>query len=151
MTASKSYLEKVQTKLGAVTAREKVLIQALGEALSEADRSLLDDVRSLTIEHETRRTMILSELQCLAARIGTFPAGERDMEALEYEALDLPYKAIEETVQRPPNDTHVVAGDVCPPNVPANMPANSPEMMPPALPKGGGDWREALANLRKTG
>jgi len=143
MTASKSYLEKVQTKLGAVTAREKVLIQALGEALSEADRSLLDDVRSLTIEHETRRTMILSELQCLAARIGTFPAGERDMEALEYEALDLPYKAIEETAQRPPSDAQIVGGDVCPPM--------NPETMPPAIPKGGGDWREALANLRKTG
>ena len=144
MTESKAYLEKVQTKLGAVTTREKVLIQALGEALSEADRSLLDDVRALTIEHETRRTMILSELQNLAARIGTFPTNERDMEALEYEPLDLPYKAIEETAVMPA-DTHQPAGEDVEPA------ATRPETTPPALSKGGGDWREALANLRKAG
>lgn len=141
MTESKAYLEKVQTKLGAVTAREKVLIQALGEALSEADRSLLDDVRALTIEHETRRTMILSELQSLAARIGTFPAGERDLEALEYEPLDLPYKAIEEPAHMPTDDMDVDEDDV--------EIAVRPGTTPPALPKSGGDWREALANLRK--
>lgn len=142
MTESKAYLEKVQTKLGAVTAREKVLIQALGEALSEADRCLLDDVRALTIEHETRRTMILSELQNLAARIGTIPVGERDMEALEYEPLDLPYKAIEE-VERPPAEPRVMNDGVTPPSLPEAA-SQSPE-------KGGGDWREALANLRKAG
>ena len=142
MTESKAYLEKVQTKLGAVTAREKVLIQALGEALSEADRCLLDDVRALTIEHETRRTMILSELQNLAARIGTIPVGERDMEALEYEPLDLPNKAIEE-VEQPPAEPRVMNDGVTPPSLPEAA-SQSPE-------KGGGDWREALANLRKAG
>lgn len=65
MRESQAYLEKVQTKLRAVSARETVLIQALRKALSEADHCLLDDLRALTIEHETRRTMIQSELQNL--------------------------------------------------------------------------------------
>ncbi len=142
MTDSKNYLEKVQTKLGAVTAREKVLIQALGEALGEADRCLLDDVRALTIEHETRRAMILSELQNLAARIGTFPAGEREMEALEYEPLDLPYKAIGEP-EPARAEPHVANDKVGPPEIPETMQVDAE--------KSGGDWREALANLRKAG
>ncbi|MEM8972704.1 MAG: hypothetical protein AAGD43_11635 [Pseudomonadota bacterium] len=142
MTDSKTYLEKVQTKLGAVTAREKVLIQALGEALGEADRCLLDDVRALTIEHETRRAMILSELQNLASRIGTFPAGEREMEALDYEPLDLPYKAIGEAEQVRA-EPKVVNEKVGPPAIPETMQAE--------VEKSGGDWREALANLRKAG
>ena len=142
MTESQAYLLKVQTKLSAVSARETVLIQALGKALSEADHCLLDDVRALTIEHETRRTMIRSELQNLAARIRTSPIGERDMGALVYEPLGPPYKAIEE-VERPAAEPRLMNDGVALPSLPEAA-SQWPE-------KGGGDWREALANLRKAG
>ncbi len=123
MTKSKDYVDRIQCKLEDVANREQLLIRALGEALSVADRRLLDDVRSLTIEHETRRAMILSELQTLAARIGTFPAAAEPFEAIEHEVPDLPYE---------PDDAELEAS------------AAETEEADAA----GGDWRKALENIR---
>ena len=93
MTKLKQHTEAMHSRLGKIANREQLLIDALGTALSRADQKLLDDVRSLTIEHETRRALILEELQTLAARIGAFPNSEEHIELFEEEALDLPYYA----------------------------------------------------------
>lgn len=124
MTKSKEYVGQIQSKLETVASREEMLVKALGEALSAADRKLLDDVRSLTVEHETRRALILSELQLLAARIGTLPASE-PLDTIEYEPLDLPYEPVDEELEE--TDSEEVG-----------------EMAGPA----GGDWRQALENIR---
>jgi hypothetical protein len=41
--------------------------------LSRADQRLLQDVRTVAAEHETRRAGILKELQSLSARMGALP------------------------------------------------------------------------------
>ena len=131
MAKSKEYVEQIQSKLETVATREQMLIQALGEALSAADRKLLDDVRSLTVEHETRRALILSELQILAERIGTLPASE-PLDTIEYEPLDLPYEPndeeLEETEDSSDDDNKNKLSELSGPS--------------------GGDWRQALENIR---
>ncbi len=119
MTTSKSHIEKIQARLSQVASREQLLIEALGEALSLADKKLLDDVRSLTIEHETRRALILSELQALAARIGAFPASDDGVNVIENDHLDLPYYA----------------------------PGENPNSVQAEEPARGGDWRQAAKNI----
>lgn len=121
MTKPKGHIEEMHTRLNQVATREQLLIQALGDALSRADKKLLDDVRNVTIEHENRRALILSELQTLAARIGAFPTSEEPTAiAQSEETLDLPYFApYEET----------------------NIPEPEPE------PATGADWRQAAQNI----
>jgi len=85
MSESEKHIEKLHTRLQQIAAREQALIDALNEALSAADRKLLDDVRSVTEDHEARRVIIMSELQNLAERIGMFPASDRPVETIEYE------------------------------------------------------------------
>lgn len=133
MTKSKEYVEQIKYKLDDVASREQLLIQALGEALSVADRKLLDDVRSLTVEHETRRALILSELQTLAARLGTFPATAPPLESIEHEVPDLPFE--------PDGAERDLAA---PSHVPAR-PRASQALEPESA---GGDWRKALENIR---
>ncbi|MFM1816958.1 MAG: hypothetical protein RLZ98_3653 [Pseudomonadota bacterium] len=88
MTTSKSHIEEMEARLEEVSAREQLLIRALDDALAAADRRLLDEFRSVAMEHEARRAVILTELQSLAARIGAFPVGEPAMEEITYEHLD---------------------------------------------------------------
>ena len=128
MAKSNDYVDKLRQEVDSVASREQLLIRALGEALSNADRKLLDDVRSLTIEHETRRALILGELQTLASRLGTFPAASDPVEAIEYEPLDLPYQPAEAEPEETPVPPVSAAGDDA---------ANA-----------GGDWRQALENIR---
>jgi hypothetical protein len=80
MTMSKmiELVEEMRTRLTEIAEREQVLVRALGEALTRVDHRLLQDVRSITSEHEARRGAILSELQGLASRIGAFPAVARE-------------------------------------------------------------------------
>lgn len=122
MTKAKEFVEQIQSKLSKVARREQLLIQALGDALGHADRQLLDDVRTLTIEHETRRTMILGELQALATRLGTFPAAEHALDGIEYEALDRPYEPYDEELEDVETGADAFAAR--------------------------GDWRQALENIR---
>ncbi len=116
-TKSNDYINSIHTRMSRVAKREQMLIEALGEALTYADRRLLDDVRSVTIEHETRRAAILTELQELAARIGAFPATADPIDSLEYEAFDLP------------------------PYTPVEEPKKAEQT------SDGGDWRQALENI----
>ena len=87
MTDAQAHIEAMQRRIEQMAAREEKLITALDEALSSADRKLLDDVRTLTLEHEARRTIILNELQSLATRVGAFPASAKPVETIEYEAV----------------------------------------------------------------
>ncbi|MBU2583062.1 MAG: hypothetical protein KJ622_15225 [Alphaproteobacteria bacterium] len=131
MKTSKSHIEGMHAKLAEISNRESVLIAALGEALSLADRKLLDDVRSLTIEHETRRGLILAELQTLAARIGAFPISEDGGNRIDGQGhLDLPYYE---------------TGEV-PPPLPDDDAAEGETRE--AYASRGGDWRQAAMNIR---
>ncbi|MGI9520195.1 MAG: hypothetical protein ACR2PG_00985 [Hyphomicrobiaceae bacterium] len=143
MTKSKDYVEKLHAQLTNVASREQLLIRALSEALSSADRKLLDDVRSLTVEHETRRAMILSELQTLAQRIGTFPASNDALDQIEYEPLDLPYDPEEEELEEPEQLEAVEEVAEVPETVEAAEAAEAVEAV-----EAGGDWRQALENIR---
>ena len=51
-----------------------IVVEALGIELSRHDQQLLQDIRSVVTEHETRRATILDELQGLARSIGTLRA-----------------------------------------------------------------------------
>jgi hypothetical protein len=77
-------VDEMRTRLNEVTEREQALVRALGEALTRVDHRLLQDVRSITSDHEARRGAILSELQGLAARIGAFPAGREPVAQLNH-------------------------------------------------------------------
>jgi hypothetical protein len=80
MTTSKmiELVDEMRARLTEIAEREQTLIRALGEALTRVDHRLLQDVRSITSEHEARRGAILTELQGLASRIGAFPAVPRE-------------------------------------------------------------------------
>lgn len=67
-------VEQMRTRLQEITNTEHELVQALAEALSRVDQKLLQDVRTMSTEHESRRGAILNELEGLASRIGAFPA-----------------------------------------------------------------------------
>lgn len=126
MKTSKDHIQEMQAHLSEIANKEQLLINALGEALSLADKKLLDDVRSLTIEHETRRGLILGELQTLASRIGAFPVDHEGPETIIQQGhLDLPYY---DTGEVPPADAEGVH--------------ENPEA------KRGGDWRQAAMNIR---
>lgn len=86
MSESENHIEQMQLRLQEMAAREQLLINALNEALSRADRKLLDDVRSVTADHEARRAIIMTGLQTLAERIGVFPASDVPIETIEYES-----------------------------------------------------------------
>ena len=66
-----------------------VLVRALGDALSRADQRLLQDVRTVAAEHETRRAAVLRELQSLSARMGALPRSRGPFAALAEQALPL--------------------------------------------------------------
>ena len=76
MTKMVQLVEEMRARLSQIADSEQALVRALGEALSLVDQKLLQDVRSLTTEHEARRAAILYELQGLASRIGAFPTAQ---------------------------------------------------------------------------
>jgi hypothetical protein len=121
MTDAQAHIEAMQRRLEKMAAREEQLIAALDDALSRADRKLLDDVRAITLEHETRRAVIFNELQSLATRVGSFPASPKPVETIEYDS---------------------VAG------TPGQLaPASRPLPVGEALPSRGGDWRAATRRI----
>ena len=71
-------VEELRERLSTIADGEQKLVSSLREALSRFDQKLLQDVRSITAEHESRRSAILNELQGLASRMGAFPP-PRDM------------------------------------------------------------------------
>jgi hypothetical protein len=73
MTSLIEQIEEMRTRMNELGAGEQDLVRALGDALTRADQKLLQDVRSVAVEHEARRGAILNELQSLAARMGALP------------------------------------------------------------------------------
>lgn len=68
-------LEEMRIRMHDLATSEQDLVAALGDALNQADSKLLDDLRNLTSEHESRRGEIVQELQRLASRLGALPVG----------------------------------------------------------------------------
>lgn len=66
-------VEELRERLNTIADTEQKLVSSLREALNRFDQKLLQDVRSITAEHESRRGLILNELQGLASRMGAFP------------------------------------------------------------------------------
>ena len=84
MTKMIQLVEEMRARLNQITDTEQALVRALGEALSRVDQKLLQDVRTITTDHESRRGVILHELQSLASRIGTFPPAREQVPGLEF-------------------------------------------------------------------
>jgi hypothetical protein len=123
MADSENQIELMQQQLELMAAREKVLMAALSEALADADRRLLDDVRSISQEHEARRAHIYSEMQLLADRIGSFPLPAKPVEGVTYKSLELPAVTASKT-NKVPDDSEALGEQ----------------------PKGG-DWRKATEKI----
>lgn len=102
MTRMLQYVEEMQARLTEVARNEQTLIRALGEALAQVDQELLADVRDLTLSHEARRVAILQELQCLASRIGAFPAASEKAQVIAAASAPLPAESAVVEVQEPP-------------------------------------------------
>ena len=117
MSESENHIEQMHLRLQKMAEREQLLIGALNDALSLADRKLLDDVRSVTADHEARRAIIMTELQTLAERIGVFPASDAAIDTIEYE----PAGAVAQPMAEDLNDLEA--------------------------PARGGDWRKAAKKI----
>jgi len=89
MTTLTQQIEALRLRMNQLASGEQELVRALGDALSRADQKLLQDVRSVALEHEVRRGAILNELQSLAQRMGTLPRPRGPFAALEETPLDL--------------------------------------------------------------
>jgi hypothetical protein len=66
-------VEEMHARLTEISASEQALLRTLRDALNRADAKLMQEVRTITAEHDTRRRAVLGELQSLAARLDTFP------------------------------------------------------------------------------
>jgi hypothetical protein len=90
MTNLIEQIEEMRVRMNELAAGEQDLVRALGDALSRADQKLLQDVRLVAQEHEARRSVILQELQTLAARMGALPRPRAPFAVLEEQARDVP-------------------------------------------------------------
>jgi hypothetical protein len=71
------HVDEMRERLRQTAATEQSLVRDLGNALNALDQKLLQDVRQVAAEHQTRRGMILDELEALAGSMGMFlPARE---------------------------------------------------------------------------
>src|SRR5205085_8876831 len=77
-------VEEMRARLNQITDTEQALVRAIGAALSRVDNKLLQDVRNITTDHESRRGAILHELQTLASRIGAFPGVREPVPGLPF-------------------------------------------------------------------
>ena len=84
MTKMIKLIEEMGARLSQIADAENELVQALAQTLSRVDQRLLQDVRKITTEHESRRGAILHELQGLATRIGAFPVARQAASGVEY-------------------------------------------------------------------
>jgi hypothetical protein len=78
-------VEDMRKRLDAIATAEQALIRALGEALNQVDRKILQEVRTIATDHEARRGAILVELQGLASRMGAFPTAREPVAGIAYE------------------------------------------------------------------
>jgi hypothetical protein len=85
MSQMLSLVEEMHVRLNEISASEQTLLRTLRDALNRVDDKLMQDVRTMTAEHETRRSGVLSELQSFAARIGAFPVPRKSALELAHE------------------------------------------------------------------
>jgi hypothetical protein len=112
-------VEEMHVRLNEISSSEQALLRALRDALNRVDDKLMQDVRNITAEHETRRRAVLGELQSLATRLGAFPGPREPAPELAYtqngawphglvEDDDLP-RSITRHSQRRPNAGNITA------------------------------------------
>ena len=130
MTKMIELVEEMGAKIAHIKDTERELLRALGEALNRVDQRLLQNVREITSEHGTRRGATLHELQCLAARIGSFPTSRRPITGIECAAPAA--RPIESATGPTPNGIPAVDGLDA---------ANGHETFLRC-----GDWRQAVSN-----
>jgi hypothetical protein len=160
MTKMMQLVEEMRARLDQIADTEQTLVRALGDALSRVDQKLLQDVRSISIEHEARRGAILLELQTLATRIGAFPTAREPMQGIEYDPTarsiasalnghEVPYSRppdpvvhpqMHEPMYRAPEPMHRSAD-------PIPFPRSAQHVQPQAPFTRGGDWRQAANNI----
>lgn len=74
MTKLKDQIHEMQRSLTENALTERAFVAGLGEALSQVDYHLVDEVRRLREEHTARRGAILQELQSLSNNLCALPA-----------------------------------------------------------------------------
>ena len=77
-------VEEMHVRRNEIAASEQALLKALRGALNRVDDQLMEDVRTITAKHETKRRAALDELQSLASRICAFPSPRQPMPELGY-------------------------------------------------------------------
>ena len=117
MTDMTELVEEMRARLNQISDSEQALVRALSEALTRVDQKLLQDVRNIAVDHESRRGAIMHELESLAASIGTFPPPREQVPGLNF-------------------------GN--PAQAPVPSAANGNQH---ALPFSRGDWRQAASNI----
>lgn len=68
-------IQELLSRLKDSSRNELELVRELGEAIRRVDDQLLSEVRNVTMLHALRREAIFGELQTLAARMCSLPAG----------------------------------------------------------------------------
>lgn len=104
-------VEQMHVRLSEIAASEQALLKALRDALNRVDDKLMQDVRVITAEHETKRRAVLDELQTLASRIGAFPSSRQPMPELSY-AEPEPWPAEGERRQSHPPARRPASNDI---------------------------------------
>ena len=100
MTTLIEQIEEMRQRMNELAPGEQDLVRALGEALNRADQKLLQDVRVVADEHETRRGIILKELQLLAHRMGSLPRPRAPFAVVEETPAELPARDGSPTYRR---------------------------------------------------
>lgn len=67
-------LAEMHRRIAEDAQEEQALVRALNAALNHVDEKLLAEIRSVTEQHDARRSAIMGELQMLASRLCSFPA-----------------------------------------------------------------------------
>jgi len=72
LTKLPQHIEEMRERLTQTAAGEHVLVKDLSDSLHALDQQLLQAVRQVAADHQTRRGTILNELRALADSIGNF-------------------------------------------------------------------------------
>jgi len=76
LTKLPQHIEEMRERLGQTAAGEHVLVRDLSDSLHALDQQLLQAVRQIAADHQTRRGTILSALRALADSVGNFRSPE---------------------------------------------------------------------------
>jgi hypothetical protein len=73
MKTLEQQIEDMRAHVKDLTATERALLRALDDELRRSDEDLLHAIRRVAADHEQRRSVIMGELQALAANAGLLP------------------------------------------------------------------------------